>query len=311
MAISMNINMILAKSIEECHLPLATESRAKEEQDLIEKRFFENLRYYLEMAERIHVRTYNYIGEMPASINPVPFTQGLFYGGNLKPTDKLKKVLSASTSSFGFVGLNEAQELFNQHSLVEDGDFAFRVMQFLNSFKEEAKLRDGINYAIYGTPAESLASTQVEQFKAKYGVIKKVSDREYFTNSFHMPVWAEITPLEKQNLEKRFFDMSAGGRIQYVRIPSGRNLEAVVALIERGISMGFYQGINLAKSYCDHGHQFFEEDYPDFDGRCPICGSRDITTINRVCGYLGYSRINGDSRMNEGKLAEIRDRKSM
>ena len=311
-AISMNLVMIMCKAITELGFKLEVESRTVEELSMIREKFYELLRFYLEMAERIHIRTYNYIGEMPASINPVPFTQGLFWNGHLKPSEKIKSVLPCTTSSFGYTGLNELQELYNQHTIVEDGDFAYEVLNYLSDFKEEAKLRDNINFALYATPAESLAGTQIEQIRKKYGVIKNISSREYLTNSFHMPVWSDISPIEKQDLEKRFFDVSTGGRIQYVRIPNSDNLEATRMLIERGVKYGFYQGINLAKSYCKNGHEFFEQEIEGFDGRCPICGTRNLTTINRVCGYMGYSRVGEDgTRLNDNRLAEIRDRKCM
>lgn len=137
-------------------------------------------------------------------------------------------------------------------------------------------------------PGESLCGTQVEQFRKKYGIIPKVSDRSFLSNSFHVPVWANVTPIEKQDIEERFFAKSTGGRIQYVRIPNSSNPEATQTLIERGIRKGFYQGVNLAKSWCDSGHEFFENAYPDFDGSCPICGSKNITTVNRVCRIYGF-----------------------
>lgn len=311
MAYSLNLCMILAKSIQEAGFQLNSRSYSETELNTIKPIFYKNLTHYLDMIEKIMVRTYNYIGDMPASTNPMMFTQGLAWHGTLKPNEKIKPLLVASTTSYGYVGLNEMQELYNGKSLVEDGDFAYEVLKYLSDYKDASKERTHINMALYSTPAESLAGTQVQQFRKKYGIVKNVSDREYFTNSFHMPVWENLTPIEKQDKEFRFFKIPTGGRIQYVRIPNSNNPEGTRILIERGIKMGFYQGINLEKSYCDHGHQFFEKDYPDFDGHCPICGSADITTINRVCGYLGYQRISGTSRLNDSKLAEIRDRKSM
>jgi ribonucleoside-triphosphate reductase len=311
MAISLNPPMILAKAIVESGFDLKNKNRTEEEKQIIHDKYFELLRHYLLMVENIHVRTYDYIANMPASINPMMFTQGLAWNGHLKPTDKIEPCLKAATMSYGYVGLNELQELWNGNSLVEDGDFAYETLQYLEDFKNESKDRTHINMALYSTPAESLAGTQVKQFRQKYGLVENVSDREYFTNSFHMPVWADISPIQKQDLEERFFKIPAGGRIQYVRIPNSDNYDATSMLIDRGIKKGFYQGVNLAKSYCDHGHQFFESDYSDFNGSCPICGSDQLVTVNRVCGYLGYSRVKGDTRMNDAKLAEIADRKSM
>lgn len=161
--------------------------------------------------------------------------------------------------------------------------------------------------AIYATPAESLCGTQLQQFVKKYGVIEGVSDKAYFTNSFHMWVGEDITPWEKQDAEFKFFHESSGGHIQYCRFVTGMNVEYIAATIERAMKLGYYFGVNIEKSYCgDCGTEV--DDGVDI---CPCCGSKDITTINRVCGYLGYSRVDGTSKMNDAKLAEIKDRKSM
>jgi ribonucleoside-triphosphate reductase len=148
-AISLNLCMIMAKAIEESGFSLTSRSYSSEELSTIRKKFFELLTYYMRMIEDILIRTYDYISEMPASANPVMFTQGLAWGGTLKPDEKIGKILMASTSSFGYVGLNELQELFNGKSLVEDGDFAYETLCFMNDYKDAAKERDNINFAVY------------------------------------------------------------------------------------------------------------------------------------------------------------------
>lgn len=156
------------------------------------------------------------------------------------------------------------------------------------------------------TPGESLLPLQVKQFRKKYGIIENVSDKEYMSNSFHCHVSEDITPIEKQDSEKRFWDLSNGGKIQYVRYTSDYNVQAFKTLIRRAMKLGFYEGVNLELSYCDLcGHQEIDMDV------CPKCGSKEITKISRICGYLGYSRIHGDTRLNSGKMSEISDRKSM
>ncbi|MCI8336169.1 MAG: anaerobic ribonucleoside-triphosphate reductase [Peptococcaceae bacterium] len=283
------------------HLPMIYAQAQVESRD-----FYEVLDYYLEMIRKIHIRTYAYLGEMRASTNPMAYCEGGFYGGNLKPHDKIKPLLKATTASFGITALNELQELHNQKSLVEDGQFAIEVMEHINQKVAEFKEEDGILYAMYGTPAESLCGLQVTQFRNKYGIIENVSDRPYVSNSFHCHVTEDITPIEKQDLEKRFWDLLNGGKIQYVKYPIDYNIEAVKTLIRRAMKMGFYEGVNLSLAYCDDcGHQELEMDV------CPKCGSSNLTKIDRMNGYLSYSRVHGDTRLNAAKMAEIAERKSM
>ena len=146
----------------------------------------------------------------------------------------------------------------------------------------------------------------MEQFRKEFGVIPGVSDKEYFMNSFHCAVDLEINPFQKQDAEFDLFHMMNGGHIQYCRVNTKNNLQANLALADRAMDLGYYFGINLHNCYCeDCGHNFL-------DGtNCPECGSGSITEINRISGYLGYSRIKGGTRVNDGKLAEIHDRKSM
>ena len=287
-AITLNMIMILAKAREEG------------------KDFYEVLDYYLEMIRKIHIRTYEYLGKLKASTNPLGYCEGGFYGGHLKPSDCIAPILKPMTASFGITGLNELQELYNGKSLVEDGQFALKVMQYINDKVAQFKEEDGWLYAIYGTPAESLCGLQIKQFRAKYGIIPKVSDRPYTSNSFHCHVTEDITPIQKQDLEKRFWDLFNGGKIQYVRYPVGYNLDAIKILIRRAMDMGFYEGVNLALSYCNEcGHQ---EENMDV---CPVCGSDNLTKIDRMNGYLSYSRVKGDTMLNDAKMAEIKERKSM
>lgn len=287
-AISLHLPMILAKSRQES------------------KDFYEVLDYYLEMIRNLHKRTYAFLGEKKASTNPLGFTQGGFLGGTLNPEDKIKSLLPPMTMSFGITALNELQRLYNGKSIYEDGQFALEVMQYINDYVNRIKEEDHILYAIYGTPAESLCGLQVEQFRKKYGIVENVSDKTYVSNSFHCHVSEDITPIEKQNSENRFWNLFNGGKIQYCRYPIDYNLNAIKTLIRRAMKLGFYEGVNLALSYCeDCGYQQLEMDV------CPKCGSTMITKIDRMNGYLGYTRIHGKSRYNAPKVDEINDRVSM
>ena len=283
------------------HLPMIY-AKAKQES----RPFFEVLDYYLELIRQLHIRTYAYLGEMRASTNPLAYCEGGFYGGHLKFHEKIKPLLKTATASFGITALNELQELYNGKSLVEDGQFAIDTLQHINDKIAEYKKADGNLYAIYGTPAESLCGLQITQFRKKYGVIEHVSDRPYVSNSFHCHVTEDITPIEKQDLEKRFWDLSNGGKIQYVKYPIDYNLDAIRTLVRRAMKLGFYEGVNLSLAYCDDcGHQELEMDV------CPKGGSKNRTKIERMNGYLSYSRVKGDTRLNDAKMAEIAERKSM
>ena len=287
-AVSLHLPMILAKSRQES------------------KDFYEVLDYYLNLIRQLHIRTYAYLGEMRASTNPLAYCEGGFLGGHLGLHDKIKPILKTATASFGITAFNELQELYNGKSLVEDGQFALEVLEHINRKINEFKEEDGNLYAIYGTPAENLCGLQVKQFRSKYGIIEGVSDREYVSNSFHCHVTEDITPIEKQDLEYRFWELSNGGKIQYVKYPIDYNLEAIKTLIRRAMEMGFYEGVNLSLAYCDDcGHEELEMD------TCPVCGSRNLTKIDRMNGYLAYSRVHGDSRLSDPKMAEIKERKSM
>lgn len=270
--------------------------------------FYPLLDTYLEMIRNIHQRTYDYIAQMPAARAPLAFCEGGLYGGHLSYNAKIgEDILKPATASFGVTALNELQQLYNQKSLVEDGYFALEVMNYINQKITEFKKEDGHLYAVYGTPAESLCGKQVTQFRAMYGIKKNVSDREYVSNSFHCHVTENISPIQKQDLEYRFWDYFNGGKIQYVKYLINYNLSAIRAMVIRAMDMGYYEGVNLALSFCeDCGAATV-----DTSDTCPVCGSHELTKIDRMNGYLSYSRIKGDTRLNAAKMAEIKDRVSM
>lgn len=283
------------------HLPMIYAKAQQESRD-----FFEVLDYYLNLIRRIHCRTYEYLGEMKASTNPLAYCEGGFLGGHLGIHDKIKPLLKAATASFGITALNELEQLADKKSIAEDGSFALKTMEFINKRIQEFKEEDGHLYAIYGTPAENLCGLQIQQFRKKYGIVENVSDREYVSNSFHCHVAEDITPIQKQDREERFWNLFNGGKIQYVRYPIDYNKGAVKSLVRRAMQKGFYEGVNLSLAYCDDcGYQQLEMDV------CPKCGSKNLTKIDRMNGYLSYSRVKGDTRLNAAKMAEIADRKSM
>ena len=288
-AISLNLPMIYMKA--------KTENRD----------FYEVLDYYLQMIRDLHINRYEYLGKAQASSNPLMFCEGGAYGGHLNPTDNIAPLLKSATSSFGITALNELSVLAINKTISEDNSFAYDTVMYIKGKLEEFKKEDGWLYALYGTPAESLCGTQVEQFRRKYGIIKGVSDRDYFSNSFHWHVCEEISPFEKQNKELKIFENMTGGHIQYVRIPNTNNIKALKDIIRRGMGFGFYQGINFNACQCEK----CGKTGVDWGESCPFCGSKDTTEINRTCGYLGFSRKYGDRTFNDAKMKEIKDRKSM
>lgn len=286
--ISLNLPMIYAKAQKE------------------KKEFFDVLLEYLEIIRSLHKKTIDYLGHMHASVNPMGFCEGGFYGGHLDPDEPIRPLLKAMTISYGITALNELQQIYNGKSLVEDGEFALETMKYIQNYVDRIKEEDNILYAIYGTPAESLCGLQVQQFREKFGIVDGVSSREYVSNSFHCSVWEDISPVQKQDLEHRFWPYFNGGKIQYVRYPLKYNYSAIKTMVLRAMDMGFYEGVNLALGYCDDcGQDTIEGDI------CPNCGSKNLTKIDRMNGYLSFSRIHGDTRLNHAKMIEISERKSM
>lgn len=284
------------------HFPMIVAKAQQENKD-----FYDVLTYYLDMCRNIHKRTFSYLSHKKAGTNPLGFCQGGFYNGYFDPEEEIgEDFLRPMTMSFGITALNEASVLQTGKSIVEDNSFAIEVLKFINDYVDKYKVEDNILYAIYGTPAESLCGLQIEQFKKKYGIIKGVSDRPYTTNSFHCGVWEDITPIEKQDIEYPMFHLCNGGNIQYCRYPIDYNIEAIKTLVRRAMDMGFYEGVNLQLDYCEKcGYQFLDSD------TCPKCGSEEITRIERMNGYLGYSRVNGRTMYADHKLKEFKDRVSM
>ena len=271
------------------------------------KDFYDVLDYYLELVRAIHRRTFEFLSHKKAGINPLGFCQGGFYGGHKKPDEELgEDFLRPMTISYGIMGLNEASVFETGKRIDEDNSWAIAVLKHINEYVDRIKKEDGILYAIYGTPGESLCHTQIEQFRKKYGIIKGVSDHEYTTNSFHCPVYADITPIQKQDIEYPMFHMCNGGQIQYVRYRCQYNIESIKTLVRRAMKMGFYEGINFELDWCeDCGHSFVDSD------KCPKCGSEHITRIERMNGYLSYSSIRGKTMYADHKLQEFKERVSM
>lgn len=137
-----------------------------------------------------------------------------------------------------------------------------------------------------------------------FGIIQGVTDKEWYTNSFHLNVKAEVTAIEKTNAEYEFYKYSSGGRIMYVEWPHTENLEAIEQYLSYAMEKGLYVGINFDNGTCnDCGAKG-----SFIDGYCTECNSTNVLVINRVCGYLGLAVSNGESRYNKGKEEEVKNR---
>ena len=245
--------------------------------------FYEGLDQCLEVIRQFFKRRYDQIANCKCSCNPLSYCEGGIRGGNKKPDDIVGDIVKSFTASFGITALNELNILMTGKGLHEGEQKVIEVVDYINNKIEKFKKEDGYLYSLYGTPAENLCGVQAKQFKDAFGVIEGVSDKGYFNNSFHIDVTADVDPFTKQDLEYELFHKCAGGHIQYVRMDEPANLEAIRAIIKRGMEMGFYQGINVNCISCSDCEEHFRR-CPE---TCPHCGSDNIVEVGRVCGYKG------------------------
>ena len=267
--------------------------------------FIEEVKKYTQMCIDFLDRRYEQIASMKCSSNPLGFCEGGFVGGNKNPDDLVGDIVNNMGASIGITALNEFSVLRNgcELYLCDEEDYR-NIVEVVKAIKElvNKNCSNERHYSLYGTPAESLCGTQCAQFKKRFGIVEGVSDKPYFNNSFHMPVTADISPIEKMNLEYELFHIINGGHIQYVRVDEPENKQAIKKLVKYGMKKGFYQGININCISCEDCGEHFRK-HPTV---CPKCGSKNILEVGRVCGYKGFM-----NRMNDAKLAEIAERKCM
>ena len=221
------------------------------------------------------------------------------------PEEGLRSALKHGTLAIGQLGLAETlQILIGKNQLTDEGmALAKRIEQLFKDrctqFKQEYKL----NFGVYYTPAENLCYTALKKFRDKYGVIENVSDREYFTNSIHVPVWEKVTPFEKIDIQSQLTGYSSAGCITYVELPSTvlHNIEALETIVNYAMNHDIpYFAVNTPNDLCDDcGYQ------GEIGETCPQCGGTNIKRLRRVTGYL-----TGDYKtaFNLGKQDEVKDR---
>lgn len=220
------------------------------------------------------------------------------------PEEGIRSALKHGTIVIGQLGLAETlQLLIGKNQLTDEGmALAKRIEQLFKDrcaqFKQEYKL----NFGVYYTPAENLCYTALKKFRDKYGVIENVSDREYFTNSIHVPVWEKVTPFEKIDIESQLTGYSNAGCITYVELPSTvlHNIEALETIVNYAMDHDIpYFAVNTPNDLCNNcGYQ------GEIGETCPQCGGTDILRLRRVTGYLSLDYRN----FNLGKQDEVNDR---
>ncbi|MBR3003125.1 MAG: anaerobic ribonucleoside-triphosphate reductase [Clostridia bacterium] len=215
-----------------------------------------------------------------------------------------------STISLGYAGLYECVKYMTDHSHTDNGEgkeFGLAVMQKMNDKCKEWKTAENIDYSVYGTPIESTTYKFAKCLKTRFGTIEGITDRDYITNSYHIPVFEEIDAFSKLKIESEFQKLSPGGAISYVETPNlQNNLEVVMQLIRFIYDNIMYAELNTKSDYCQKcgfdGEILIDE---NLEWYCPNCGNKDHRTLNvarRTCGYIG------SNFWNKGRTQEIKER---
>lgn len=221
------------------------------------------------------------------------------------PEEGIRSAMKHGTLAVGQLGLAETLQLLigKDHTTECGMELAKKIEDLFNKRCKEYKEEYKLNFGVYYTPAENLCYTAMNKFKAKYGVIENVSDKEYFTNSMHVPVWKKISPFEKIDIESQLTGYSNAGCITYVELPSTtkHNIEALETIVNYAMDKDIpYFAINVPNDTCNTcGYT------DEINDVCPMCGSSNISRLRRVTGYLTG---NYTTAFNEGKQCEVNDR---
>lgn len=220
------------------------------------------------------------------------------------PEEGIRSALKHGTLAVGQIGLAETLQILigTDHTTPEGMDLAKKIESLFKArcaeFKEEYKL----NFGVYYSPAESLCHTAMQKFKQQYGEITNVSDREYFTNSIHVPVWYECDPFEKIDIESELTGYSNAGSITYVELDASviHNIDALETIVKYAMHKDIpYFAVNVPNDTC------LECGFTgDFNDKCPMCGSENIQQLRRVTGYLSTTY----KHFNKGKQQEVEQR---
>ena len=264
----------------------------------------------LELCHRALQKRHERLSKAVSDVAPILWQHGAL--ARLEKGESIHELLhhGYSTISLGYAGLYECVKYMTGNSHTDGGvgkEFGIKVMQKMNDKCKEWKEVENIDYSVYGTPIESTTYKFAKCLKDRFGVIKGITDRDYITNSYHVPVFEEIDAFTKLKLESEFQRLSPGGAISYVETPNlQNNLDAVISIIKFIYDNIMYAELNTKSDYCQKcgfdGEILIDE---DLEWYCPNCGNRDHDTLNvarRTCGYIG------SNFWNKGRTQEIKER---
>ena len=264
----------------------------------------------LELCHKALQLRHERLSKATSDIAPILWQYGAL--ARLKKGESIHPLLHGgySTISLGYAGLYECVKYMTGDSHTDNGrgkEFAVQVMQKMNERCKEWKEKEDIDYSVYGTPIESTTYKFAKCLKNRFGVIEGTTDRDYITNSYHVPVFEEIDAFSKLKLESEFQKLSPGGAISYVETPNlQNNLEVVIQIIKFIYDNIMYAELNTKSDYCQKCGFDGEIQIDDnLEWYCPNCGNRDHNTLNvarRTCGYIG------SNFWNKGRTQEIKER---
>ena len=272
--------------------------------------FWKILDERLDLCHRAMQLRHNRLAKATSDVAPILWQHGAL--ARLEKGESIHELLhnGYSTISLGFAGLYECVKFMTGHSHTDNGkgkEFGLAVMKKLNEKCAEWKETENIDYSVYGTPIESTTYKFAKGLRDRFGIVKGITDRDYITNSYHVPVFEEIDAFSKLKLESEFQMLSPGGAISYIETPNLQtNLDSVVQVIKFIYDNIMYAELNTKSDYCQKcgfdGEILIDE---DMEWYCPNCGNRNHDTLNvarRTCGYIG------SNFWNKGRTQEIKER---
>lgn len=260
--------------------------------------FIKYLTIKIEEAKDMLIERFDYICSQPMESAKFMYENNVMAGFDGKD---IRSALKHGTLALGQIGLAETLQILirTDHTTDKGMELAKKIESLFRTKCDEYKQQYKLNLGVYYTPAENLCYTSMQKFKKRFGVIPNVSDKEYFTNSIHIPVWKEMTPFKKIDLESQLTGYSNAGCITYVELESSvlHNIDAVETIVNYAMNKDIpYFAINVPNDQCECGYCGEINDY------CPMCGGSNIRRLRRVTGYL-----TGDYKtaFNKGKQQEV------